>query len=293
MSRRLENRVAHTQSALKIRTGYNPVYFELMSKDPSNRIRKGVILAGGLGTRLLPLTRAIPKEMLPLGAKPILHHIVDELRGAGIEQVIIVSRKGKGAIADYFEREPGVRVIEKNEAKGPGHSVLIAWEHIGEENFLVAFGDSPYAGAAPRKFIRKMLDVHASQRADVVVAVHKVPRGETHLRGMIRTSDPLDALKPALVNALVQKPKPSESPGHWGVAGRYIFAPVIFDALHTVASRAKGEILLADAINHMLGAGARVVALPVSEGLRRLDTGGLEGYFKAFQVFAKEYHRNQ
>ena len=255
-------------------------------------IRKGVILAGGLGTRLLPLTRTVPKEMLPLGPKPILHHIVDELKEAGIEDVIIVSRKGKGAIADYFADEPGVRIIEKDEAKGPGHSVLIVQQHIGEENFLVAFGDSPYAGAAPGNFIRKMLDVHASQRADVMVAVQKVPRSETHLRGMIGTSGPLDARKPALVTALVQKPKPSESPGRWGVAGRYIFAPAIFDALHTVASRAKGEVLLADALNHMLGAGARVVALPMSEGLLRLDTGTLEGYFKAFQLFAKEYQRN-
>jgi UTP--glucose-1-phosphate uridylyltransferase len=264
-----------------------------MSSNPSSRIRKGVILAGGLGTRLLPLTRAIPKEMLPLGPKPILHHIVDEMKGAGIEDIIIVSRKGKAAIANYFGSERGVRVIEKDEAKGPGHSVLVAREYLGEESFLVAFGDSPYAGTAPEAFIQKMLDVHSSMRADAVVAAQKVPRSEMHLRGMIETANSLDDGDPVLVTALVQKPKPSEAPGHWGLAGRYVLTPSIFDALHVVASRADGEILLVDALNQLLAEVRRVIALPLDETIRRLDTGGLEGYFEAFQIYLDDHHHNR
>ncbi len=264
-----------------------------MDKKPFNRIRKAVILAGGMGTRLLPITRAVPKEMLPLGSKPILQYIVDEMKGAGIEEIIIVSRKDKSAITEYFRSDPGVRIIEKEKALGPGHSVIFARDWIGDESFLVAFGDSPFAGANPGEFIRKMLYAHLSLRPDAMVAAQKVPPRETHLRGMIETADSLNEGVPALVTALIQKPDPSESPGEWGVAGRYIFSYDIFDALHVTAARAKGEILLADAVKYMLAQNQRVIALPVSKGLRRLDTGGLEGYFEAFQMFSSDYRRNQ
>lgn len=257
------------------------------------RIGKAIILAGGLGTRLLPITHAVPKEMLPLGRKPILHYIVDELKGAGIEEVIIVSRKGKTAISEYFKREQGVRIIEKEKALGPGHSVLAAREYIGDENFLVAFGDAPYAGAAPEEFIRKMLDTHLSLRPSAVVAAQKVPRSESHLRGIIETAGPLEEGKPALVASLVQKPMPSVSPEIWGLAGRFVLAPAVFGALEAVASRAESEILLVDAIDYMLREGARMIALPLGEGLHRYDTGSWEGYFEAFQKFSSDYHRNQ
>jgi UTP--glucose-1-phosphate uridylyltransferase len=257
----------------------------IMNSNSSSGVRKGVVLAGGLGTRLLPLTRDVPKEMLPLGPRPILHHIVEELKRAGIEDIIIVSRKGKRAIADYFEGEPGIRIVEKNKAKGPGHSVLVARKHLANESFLVAFGDSPYAGTAPESFIRKMLDVHSANKADAVLAAQKVPRNETHLRGMIETAGSLDDGSPAVVTAFVQKPKASEAPGRWAAAGRYVLAPSVFDALHTVAARTEGEILLADAFKHMLATGRRMLALPLDAGVRRFDTGGLEGYFEAFQAF--------
>jgi UTP--glucose-1-phosphate uridylyltransferase len=259
---------------------------------PMSRIRKAVILAGGLGKRLMPLTRTIPKEMLPLGPKPILHHIVDELRGSGVEEIIIVSRKGKDAISEYFEGERDVRIIEKDKALGPGHSLMIVREHLGSDGFVVAFGDSPFAGKAPQHFIKKMISTHQALQAAVLIAVQKVPREETHLRGMVETVIPLDGESPAIVTALVQKPDPSASPGNWGVAGRYVFSPDIFDALSVVAGQATREILLADAVKHMLGQGLRVYALPVSQGLRRLDTGRYEGYLDACHVFSENDHQN-
>jgi UTP--glucose-1-phosphate uridylyltransferase len=258
-----------------------------------SRIRKAVILAGGLGTRLLPLSRAIPKEMLPLGPKPILHYIVDELRGGGIEDVIIVSRKGKTAIAEYFDGEADVRVVEKDKALGPGHSLLVVQEYLGEDHFLVAYGDSPIAGETLPVFIRKLLDTHLSLLADVVVAVQKVPHSETHLRGIVQTASPIDEARPAPVTGFVEKPIPSESPGIWGVAGRVVFGPAIYDALNITATQASGEILLADTLKQMISEGRRVYALPLSEGLRRFDTGSLEGYFEAFRVFSKTNHRKR
>ncbi len=257
------------------------------------QIRKAVILAGGLGTRLMPLTRAIPKEMLPLGAKPIVQHIVDEFRAAGLEEILIVSREGKSAIEEHFAGEHGVRVLIKKEALGPGHSVLFAREFLEDESFLVAFGDAPIGGKRAKEFVLDLLRVHESLQAAAVLSVVRIPEGEIHLRAIVRPAGSLKAGVAVPITELVQKPRVSKAPSRWAVAGRYTFSPVLLDSLQVVASRAAGEILLADAIRHALAEERRVYALPLPKGLHRFDTGTLEGYFRAFQAFARGFPRDE
>jgi UTP--glucose-1-phosphate uridylyltransferase len=233
----------------------------------------------------MPLTRAVPKEMLPLGTKPILQHIVDELRSAGLREIFIVSSAGKAAITEHFASMEGVTVFAKAEALGPGHSVLCAREFIENEDFLVAFGDAPFSGNPGEAFLPKMLHMHESEKAGAVLAVDLVPAAEVHLRAVVTTSEAPVRGVPTGVTGIVQKPSHIETSSAWAVTGRYTFGPEVFDALDLVASRASGEILLADAIHHMLSEGRSVFALPLDEGLRRFDTGHLDGYVEAFRAF--------
>lgn len=226
--------------------------------------------------------------MLPLGTKPILQHIVEELRTAGLEEIIIVSREGKSAIANHFAGENDIRILMKKGAKGPGHSVMFAREFLGDESFLVAFGDAPYRGARVNEFLLQLLNAHESLQASAVLAVARAPLNEIPLRAVVK---PEGSLKPGVASPvadLVQKPGPSEAPSNWAVAGRYTFNPAVLDSLADIASRATGEILLVDAIKHMMAQGQRIYALPLGESQHRFDTGSLEGYLRAFRAYADE-----
>jgi UTP--glucose-1-phosphate uridylyltransferase len=249
------------------------------------KITKGIILAGGLGTRLQPLTKDVPKEMLPLGTRPILEHIVEELRAAGLEELIIVTREEKQAIADRFAGERDVRIVTKKEALGPGHSVLCAREFLEGHGFALAFGDAPLHGPHAGELVPCMIGAHESLGAACVIAVQRTPKDETHLRGIIEPECELTPGVATLVAGLHQKPDPDVAPSDWAAAGRFVYGPTVFKALDTIRAGARGEILLADALKHMLHEGEPVYAIALGKGQRRFDTGTVEGYAEALEVF--------
>lgn len=252
-----------------------------------SRITKGVVLAGGLGRRLMPLTRAIPKEMLPLGTKPVIEHIVDDLKGAGLASVLIVTRKEKMSIAKHFSGDPVVEIVNKDEALGPGHSVLAVGSRLEGESFVLAFGDAPIGGPRARDLIPALIETHDSFDASVVTAVTAVSAQESHLRGIVELAHEPNPGEPTPVVRLLQKPDPSETRSRWAVAGRYTFSPAIFDALREVVKRTPGEILLADAIALMLARGQRMYTVTLSDEQRRFDTGSFHGYAEAFRYFSE------
>ena len=223
--------------------------------------------------------------MLPLGDKPILQYIVDELKTAGLEDILIVSREKKPGIARYFAGISGVSVLEKRKARGPGHSVLVAREFAGGENFLVAFGDAPFLGNPGKSFLPKMTAFHDSEQAAAVMAVDEIPVYDIHLRAIVSLTGIPVRGAPIAVSHIMQKPTRQEAKSRWAVTGRYTFSSAVFDALSAISSSITGELLLVDAIQHMLTEGRGVYAIPLDEGLRRFDTGSIEGYVEAFRAF--------
>ena len=247
---------------------------------------KAVIPAGGHGTRLLQLTRTTPKEMLPLGSKPVLQHIVDELRASAVEEIVIVSRMGKDTIREHFAGQPRVRVIEKQEALGVGHSILFAREFLEDRDFVVAFGDSPLGGPGAHGLVPAMMRVHAAERADCVAAVARVPESEFHLRAIVALTGEPRPDAPAPVTDLYDKPLPGEARGDWAIAGRYTFGPAVFDAIERGAASVEGEIGLAEALRVLMREGRRVLAVPLGSGQVRYDVGNKEGYREAARDFS-------
>ena len=237
------------------------------------RVRKAVFPAAGWGTRFLPATKAVPKEMLPLVDKPIIQYAVEEAVAAGIEQVIIVTSSQKRAIEDHFDlsyelehllEEKGdiemlrqvraisdlaqVAYIRQKEQLGLGHAVLMAKDLIGHEPFAVILPDDVVV--ADRPCIGQLIHAYHQTHASIV-AVMEVPAEDTGRYGIIASEpseDPLDHGRLHRVTALVEKPPPGEAPSDLAVIGRYVLTPKIFDKLEQTQGGADGEIQLTDAI---------------------------------------------
>jgi len=193
-----------------------------------DRIRKAVIPAAGLGTRLLPITRAIPKEMLPVGERPVIHHVVEELIEAGIEQILIVVSARKGAILDYFEQEPdlGARLyyVRQAEQRGLADAVALAEDFAGGEPVFVALGDSIIRSVGTISVARRMMELHAAQCAGATIAVEKVPREEICRYGIVEPMGVGDAFP---IRDHVDKPDPDPAPSDLAVAAPYSLTPAI------------------------------------------------------------------
>ncbi|WAA12120.1 UTP--glucose-1-phosphate uridylyltransferase GalU [Fervidibacillus halotolerans] len=267
------------------------------------KVRKAIIPAAGLGTRFLPATKAMPKEMLPIVDKPTIQYIVEEAVASGIEDIIIVTGKGKRAIEDHFDNAPeleqnlaekgkmellekvryssnlaNIHYIRQKEPKGLGHAVWCARNFIGDEPFAVLLGDDIVQSDTPclRQLINQYEETFSS-----IIGVQRVPEKETHRYGII---DPLTQEgRRYQVKNFVEKPAPGTAPSNLAIIGRYILTPEIFHFLDQQEIGAGGEIQLTDAIQK-LNQIQRVFAYEF-EG-DRYDVGEKIGFVKTTIEFA-------
>jgi UTP--glucose-1-phosphate uridylyltransferase len=267
------------------------------------KVRKAIIPAAGLGTRFLPATKAMPKEMLPIVDKPTIQYIVEEAMESGIEDIIIVTGKGKRAIEDHFDfayeleqtliskekfdllekvQEPSrmvdIHYIRQKEPKGLGHAVWCARNFIGNEPFAVLLGDDIVQAETPclKQLINEFDRTHSS-----VIGVQRVPEDETHRYGIIDPNEQHG--RSYQVSNFVEKPKKGKAPSNLAIIGRYIFTPEIFMFLDKQEIGAGGEIQLTDAIQH-LNHIQRVFAYEF-EG-NRYDVGEKLGFIETTIEFA-------
>ncbi|WP_259384319.1 UTP--glucose-1-phosphate uridylyltransferase GalU [Bacillus thuringiensis] len=234
------------------------------------KVRKAIIPAAGLGTRFLPVTKAMPKEMLPIVDKPTIQYIVEEAIESGIEDIIIVTGKGKRAIEDHFDHsfeleqnllEKGkyemlekvqasskinIHYIRQKEPKGLGHAVWCARKFIGNEPFAVLLGDDIVQGETP--CLRQLMDQYEETQSSVI-GVKTVPENETHRYGII---DPIEQNgRRYQVRQFVEKPAQGTAPSNLAIMGRYILTPEIFTFLENQQTGAGGEIQLTDTIQQL------------------------------------------
>ncbi|ASS98117.1 MULTISPECIES: UTP--glucose-1-phosphate uridylyltransferase GalU [Geobacillus] len=266
------------------------------------KVRKAIIPAAGLGTRFLPATKAMPKEMLPIVDKPTIQYIVEEAIASGIEDIIIVTGKGKRAIEDHFDiaveleqnlmekgkydllekvKEPSkvdIHYIRQKEPKGLGHAVWCARNFIGDEPFAVLLGDDIVQADPP--CLKQLIDQY-EQTLSSIIGVKQVPDHETYRYGII---DPLEQHgRRYQVRQFVEKPAPGTAPSNLAIMGRYILTPEIFLFLEKQEAGAGGEIQLTDAIQK-LNEIQRVFAYEF-EG-KRYDVGEKLGFIKTTIEFA-------
>lgn len=235
----------------------------------SNRIRKAVFPVAGLGTRFLPATKAVPKEMLTVVDRPIIQHVVDEARAGGIEHFIFVTGRNKGAIEDHFDSQfelertleergktadldalmrdlpkPGQTSFTRQQAPlGLGHAVWCAREIVGNEPFGLLLPDVLHCAEKP--CIGEMIEAYAERPGNYVAAA-PVPAGQTHQYGIVGVKDP--KAKSSRITQMVEKPKPGTAPSNLHISGRYILEPEIFDILGAGERGAGGEIQITDAM---------------------------------------------
>lgn len=264
-------------------------------------IKQAVLPVAGLGTRFLPWTKVVPKELLPLGSKPIIGVLADECINNGITDICFVISKGKEMIPQYFEKHPELEeelhrrgksehledllrydnvnfhVVYQDEQKGDGHAILQANDWIDSDTIAILFGDDLFVGADDG--LRQLIAVHeklADEKHGAVLALENIPREHTSRYGIVDIHSDHDTT-PRLkkVQGLVEKPAPEDAPSTLGIVGRYLIPRTTFDALPAVEAGHGGEIRLIDALIHQLE------NIPIygyeCEG-KRLDTGTPEGY---------------
>ena len=264
-------------------------------------LRKAILPVAGLGTRFLPATKSIPKEMLTVVDRPLIQYAVDEAVEAGIEMLIFVTGRSKNAIADYFDHNPELEAeleakgktealqivrnvipshvkcfyVRQSRPLGLGHAVLCAAELIEDEPFAVLLPDDLIEGV-PKGALAQLADIHYQTGGKAVLAIEEVPGSEVHKYGVIKPRV-MDA-RPLLIEGIVEKPKMEEAPSNWSVVGRYVLTPDVMDALKTQAPGAGGEIQLTDAIARCLPSGQFVGH--AFHG-KRFDCGSKKGFLEA------------
>jgi UTP--glucose-1-phosphate uridylyltransferase len=275
------------------------------------KITQAILPVAGLGTRFMPWTKAVPKEMLPLGNQPIIAHLVHECLDVGITDICFVISKGKEAIPEYFQIEPGLaeelkkrgrfylveelmrydsvqfHTVYQDEQHGDGHAILQAADWAGEGTIAILFGDDLFTGS--KSALQQMIAAHEQLTEDeqgAIVALEKIPPEDTLRYGIvdIETEHP-SSPRLKKVKGLVEKPEPQHAPSNLGIVGRYLIPRAVIDVLPKVGCGHGGEIRLIDALTHQLK------TLPIygyeCEGTR-IDTGHPEGYAKAVSIFSVE-----
>ncbi len=270
---------------------------------PSQPVTKAVIPAAGLGTRFLPATKAVPKEMLPVVDKPAIQYVVEEAVRAGIDDILIVTGRAKKSIEDHFDRAPEleqlltergkdddlrqvvdladlarIHYVRQDEPLGLGHAVAVARDHVGDAPFVVMLGDEFMAEGSG--LLEGMIAAHG-EHGGSVLALMEVSATEISRFGSAAVDPVADNL--VHVRHVVEKPKPADAPSNLAVMGRYVLTPAIFDLLDRVEPGVGGEIQLTDAIALLL-ADEDVYGYTFSEG--RHDTGQMLDYLKVVVALA-------
>jgi len=264
---------------------------------------KAIIPAAGHGTRFLPATKAQPKEMLPLVDKPAIQFVVEEAVASGIDDILIITGRGKRAIEDHFDRsvelelilkEKGkndllaemehiadladIHFIRQKEAKGLGHAILCAEKHVNDEPFVVLLGDDIVHSKVP--CTKQIINWYQKYDAPVI-AVEEVPKHMIESYGIVDGEEVEKSIY--LIKDLVEKPKPEDAPSNLGIIGRYVLTPQIFDALKKTKKGKGGEIQLTDALR-ILNQAQKMYACDF-EGVR-YDLGNKIDYLKATVDYA-------
>ena len=266
-------------------------------------IRKAVFPVAGLGTRFLPATKAMPKEMIPLVDKPLIQYVIEEAKASGVKEVILITGRGKRAIEDHFDisfeleqilKEMGEKsllqdvqqisnlvsfcYIRQKEALGLGHAVLCAKEAVGKDPFAVLLGDDLIRSDVP--CLRQLLNVYEQYRCSVI-AVEEVDREEVFRYGVIAAERLTENLYE--VKDLVEKPAVDKAPSNLAIIGRYLLVPEIFDLLEQTSPDIRGEIQLTNGLRELL-ATQRIVACRFTG--KRFDAGNKLGFLKATVEYA-------
>ncbi|MGE0882152.1 MAG: UTP--glucose-1-phosphate uridylyltransferase [Blastocatellales bacterium] len=280
-------------------------------------IRNAVIPVAGLGTRLLPATKSQPKEMLAVGKKPIVQYIIEELQLCGIERALFVTGRGKSSIEDHFDEDPdlirtlresgkedlleelgyerlGVHFLytRQRRQRGLGDAVLCAEHFTENEPFVVALGDSIIGRHKPSMIVSRLIEAFETNNAACAIAVETVPANQVSMYGIVKPvsnndgnagnedGDVFD------ITDLIEKPSQEEAPSNLAIAGRYVFAPALFDAIKRTGFDHRGEIQLTNAIRLMLQKGMKIVGVKLPDDEKRYDIGNFESYFETFVEFA-------
>lgn len=268
------------------------------------KIRKAIIPIAGKGTRFLPATKEIAKEIIPILNVPMIHYIVQEAVDAGIEQIIFVTSSGKFAVEDYFDRNQeleaflernnkrkelemirqigsmvDVTAVRQKEQLGLGHAVLMAKSMIADEPFAVLLGDDIVVNHVPA--IKQLMDVSLCNSGAPVIGVMEIPKTDTHKYGIVKGE--IVNEKTLRMTGMVEKPKAEDAPTNLATPGRYILTPDIFEILEKIPRGTGNEYQLTDAIN-VLCQRKNVFAYRF-EG-ERFDTGSIPGYLDATVDFA-------
>jgi UTP--glucose-1-phosphate uridylyltransferase len=270
-----------------------------------------VVPVAGLGTRLLPATKSQPKEMLPVGRKPVVQYVVEELARVGMKRVLFITGPGKASIENHFDlnaeliqtlRESGKEDLlteleferaslqyfytRQRQLFGLGHAISCAQSFVGDQPFVVALGDSIIGMHAESDVVQRMTRLYQERLAAAVIAFEEVPPAEVGQYGIARPRSSPGQDDVFEIADLIEKPSPDEAPSNLAIAARYVLSPAVFDALATTRRGKGGEIQLTDAIRAVIKRGGRAYGVRLRAGERRYDIGNFGAYFEAFVEFA-------
>ncbi|MFP1643590.1 UTP--glucose-1-phosphate uridylyltransferase GalU [Pontitalea aquivivens] len=268
------------------------------------KVTKAIFPVAGLGTRFLPATKAIPKEIMTLVDRPLIQYAIDEARAAGIKEFIFVTSRGKSALEDYFDVAPeletalrksgktalletlkttnmdsgAIAYVRQNQPLGLGHAVWCARRLVGNEPFAVILTDDVIAAEKP--CLQQMMEAYA-ETGGSMVATMEVPREKTSSYGILDVANDMGAI--VETRGMVEKPKPEDAPSNLAVIGRYILTPNVMQHLHKMKTGAGGEIQLTDAIAAEIAAGEKVYGYRFRG--QRYDCGSKAGFLQATVAF--------
>jgi UTP--glucose-1-phosphate uridylyltransferase len=267
-----------------------------------------VVPVAGLGTRLLPATKSQPKEMLPVGCKPVVQYVVEELTRVGMKRFLFITGPGKTSIENHFDinaellqtlRETGKEELleelyfertpvqyfytRQRQLLGLGHAISCAEPFVGDQPFVVSLGDSIIGLNAQSDVVERMTRCFVEKKAAAVIAFEEVPHAEVFRYGVAKPKDDDDVFE---VEDVIEKPTPEESPSNLAIAARYVLSPVIFEALQQIQPGKGGEYQLTDAVRLVLQNGGKVYGVRLSGQEQRYDIGNFNAYFRTFVEFA-------
>jgi UTP--glucose-1-phosphate uridylyltransferase len=268
-----------------------------------------VVPVAGQGTRMLPATKSQPKEMLPVGRKPVVQYVVEEMAQAGIRRLLFITGPGKASIENHFDvnaeliaflRETGREDLlpeleferkgldycytRQRRQLGLGHAVLCARPVIGNQPFVVALGDTIIGLHAQSSIVGRMIATFTKEKADAVIAfAEEAPEDVVHY-GIAKPKGEIADVFP--LADVIEKPSRSDAPSNLAIAARYVLSADIFDLIERTPPGKGGEIQLTDALRALIRKGGKVLGVRLSPGERRFDIGNFESYFEAFCEFA-------
>ena len=267
------------------------------------KIRKAVVPAAGRGTRLFPLTMSYPKEMLPVGKRPVIDYVIREILNAGIEYVLIINTFEKRSIEEYFY-DAGLtgkiffvhQVIEQGTPYGLACAIKLSEGFVGGEPFLVCLGDCIIKSDYERSPTERLIDAHIRYNSSTTILFEEVPWDNVKMYGIAKPYD--IGADEFLLEDIIEKPSREEAYSNLAVSGRYVFNPEIFKLIDQTKPGKGGELQITDSIRLLINYEYTVLGIRLKEGEMRYDIGNLLSYYKAFfdfsvsdEIFGEEFRK--